>query len=110
MKYKRRPGMKQARKIGRHAKAVKNARTPEEADAIAKQLYGAKAGPEMAKAVRAGCFEPANLKSSLRGPGINKAAAATRTPAEKAAIRSNRTKVLLEPLGKELLDEQEEER
>ena len=84
---------------------IKNAGSAGEANTLALELFGAKAGPDMAAAIREGRFEIDDLMTSLSGSKetINSAAGDTRTLAERMSILGNNAKVIAAPLGKGLL-------
>lgn len=81
--------------------AVKNAGSTSEANALAMELFGAKAGPDMAAAIREGRFEVDELMATLSASGetIAKADEDTATFGETLAQFKNQSQVALEPLG-----------
>lgn len=85
---------------------VKAAPTDIEATKIAVELFGAKAGPELAKAIRDGTLEVDDLVAAMNDgrPGILETAAATNDFAEKLQIMKNRVTDALMPLGTQLFN------
>lgn len=84
---------------------IKNAKSPTEATKLAIELFGAKAGPDMAAAIREGRFELGNLTEALntsRG-AIEKADAATETFGERWGEVKNKVQIAIEPIGKAIL-------
>lgn len=90
--------------------AVKAAGSTSEANAIAMELFGARAGPDMAAAIREGRFGVEELMTTLNASGetIAKAGEDTMTFGEKFAELKNKTQLALEPLGEILLKLAEE--
>lgn len=90
--------------------AVKNAGSVSEANAISMELFGARAGPDMAAAIREGRFEVDDLIKSLNESGetIAKAGAESETFSDIMIQFKNQTQVALEPLGKILIQLAEE--
>ena len=86
--------------------AIKNAGSASEANAAAIELFGARAGPDMAAAIREGRFEIDDLLEVLAGSEetIKGAAEETRTLGERFGIMKNEAMLALEPLGEILLD------
>ncbi len=78
---------------------IKDAGSASEANAIALELFGARAGPDMAAAVREGRFELDDYFEIMDGGGdrINKAAAETTTLSEKFTLLKNRVAVAAAP-------------
>ena len=85
---------------------IKEAGTAGEANTLALEMFGAKAGPDMAAAIREGRLNLDELIASIKGSPetIEKAAKDTETVADKFAVLKNQMAVALEPLGKRLLD------
>ena len=85
---------------------IKNAGSTSEANAIALELFGARAGPDMAAAIREGRFEVADLVSTLdaSGESIIGAAEDTKSFSERLQEFKNRVLVSLEPLMMKLFD------
>ena len=79
---------------------IKNAGSTSEANAIALELFGARAGPDMAAAIREGRFEVSDLVATLdaSGESILGAAEDTKSFSEKLQELKNRVLVALEPL------------
>ncbi|MBT9154714.1 MAG: hypothetical protein DDT39_01393 [Firmicutes bacterium] len=77
-----------------------------EATSLAMEIFGARAGPDMAAAILEGRFEFEELvKQIAASPETVKAAgAATETFAEKMAILRNQVTLAVEPIGKQLVD------
>ena len=80
--------------------AIKNAGTTAEANKLALELFGARAGPDMAAAIREGRFELDDYFELMDGGGdkINTAAKQTETLGEKLTILKNRVIVALAPV------------
>lgn len=78
---------------------IKAAPTDLKANAIAFEVFGQRAGPDMAAAIREGRFKLDDLLKSMRGGNatILGTAKATNDASENFKILSNRLKVLLEP-------------
>jgi TP901 family phage tail tape measure protein len=87
-------------------KRIKEAGTAGEANAMALEMFGARAGPDMAAAIREGRLNLDELIQSIKNSPeiIEKAARDTETVADKFAVLKNQMAVALEPLGKKLLD------
>lgn len=85
---------------------IKEAGTAGEANTLALEMFGAKAGPDMAAAIREGRLNLDELIASIKASPetIEKAAKDTETVADKFAVLKNQMAVALEPLGKKLLD------
>lgn len=85
---------------------IKNAGDASTANALALELFGARAGPDMAAAIREGRFEIADLMQSIKDSPetVNGAAAATEDFAEKFARLKNRVMLVLEPLAGKFFD------
>jgi len=85
---------------------IKEAGTSGEANAMALEMFGARAGPDMAAAIREGRLNLDELIASIKASleTIEKAAKDTETVADKFAVLKNQMAVALEPLGKRLLD------
>ncbi|MGJ9460282.1 phage tail tape measure protein [Oceanobacillus sp. CF4.6] len=86
--------------------AVKNAGSTSEANAAAIELFGARAGPDMAAAIREGRFEVEDLLETLGSSKetIGAAAEDTQTLGDQFGILKNQTMEALEPLGQIFLD------
>lgn len=86
--------------------AIKAAGTAGEANAIAIEKFGARAGPDMAAAIREGRFEIAGLLDELNRSTetISTADAATETFTEKLTLLWHWVQSLLEPLGTWLVE------
>lgn len=84
---------------------IKAAGSAGEANAIALDTFGARAGPDMAAAIREGRFEIDSLLKSLSGSSetINKAAKDTDGFSEKLILLKNRAAEALAPLGEKFL-------
>lgn len=85
---------------------IKEAGTAGEANSLALDMFGAKAGPDMAAAIREGRLNLDELLNSINGSPetIEKAAKDTETVGDKFAILKNKMLVSLEPLGKKLIE------
>ena len=83
----------------RTTEAIKNAGTASEANMLALDLFGARAGPDMAAAIREGRFELDDYFDLMEGGGdrINVAAKSTETLQEKFTLLKNRLVVALAP-------------
>ena len=79
--------------------AIENAGDASEANRLALELFGARAGPDMAAAIREGRFELDDYFELMDGGGdrINAAAAETQTLGEKLTILKNRVIIALAP-------------
>lgn len=87
-------------------KQIKEAGSAGEANAIALEHFGARAGADMAAAIREGRFEIDDLMKTLGSSDetIGKAAKDTETLGDKFNKLKNNTMLALEPIGKILLD------
>ncbi len=85
---------------------IKNAKTPTEATRIAIEVFGSRAGPDMALAIREGRFSIEQLITILRDAegAIQQTTKATDGFAEQWARTKNRVMLAIEPLGKEILN------
>jgi phage-related minor tail protein len=85
---------------------IKNMGSASQATALAMEIFGARAGPDMAAAIREGRFEIDDLMKSLAGSDetINKAARDTMSFGESMAVLKNQLTLAMEPLGRVLLD------
>lgn len=85
---------------------IKNAGSASEANAIALKLFGARAGPDMAAAIREGRFELEDFKAVMEGQtnSINDTAAETETMTEKFARFRNFLTVKLAPVVEKVFD------
>ena len=83
----------------RTTEAIKNAGSASEANSLALELFGARAGPDMAAAIREGRFELDDYFDLMEGGGdrINVAAKSTETLQEKFTLLKNRLVVALAP-------------
>ena len=86
--------------------AIKNAGTTGEANALALEMFGARAGADMAAAVREGRFEVQELVTALKAAegSISRTAAETQTWEESLGALRNRIGLVLEPLGQFVRD------
>ncbi len=84
---------------------IKSTGSAGEANALALELFGARAGPDMAASIREGRFEIDDLMGTLAGSGetINAAAGDTLKLGDRLKILGNNAKVIAEPLGKGIL-------
>lgn len=80
---------------------IKNAGSTAEANKLAMELFGAKAGPDMAAAIREGRFDLGELTKQISGSGdtIKKAGKDTQDFAEKWQMFKNKVLVGLEPIA-----------
>ncbi|MBP2028691.1 TP901 family phage tail tape measure protein [Acetoanaerobium pronyense] len=85
---------------------IKEAGTAGEANALALEIFGAKAGPDMAAAIREGRLDLEELIETVKmsPETIEKAAKDTETLADKFAVLKNKMAVSLEPLGARLIE------
>lgn len=85
---------------------IKNAGSAGEANALALELFGARAGPDMAAAIREGRFEIDDLMTSLKGSKetIGDAAKDTQTLGDKLKMLKNNAMLAVEPIGIKLVD------
>lgn len=89
--------------LSRVSDAILAAKSDTEAAGIAAELFGAKAGPEMAAAIRAGTLSIEDLNASLAGTDtINQAAEDTADFAEQWTLFKNQTMVALAPLAEKV--------
>ena len=82
-------------------KAIKNAGSAGEANQIAIEAFGQRAGPDMAAAVREGRFELGDLAKGIKNSGgaIDDADKRTRTFSESWQMFKNRVLLVLRPLA-----------
>ncbi|MFC4714072.1 phage tail tape measure protein [Planococcus dechangensis] len=85
---------------------IENAGTESESTSLAMELFGKKAGPEMAKAIRDGNLSVDELLSTLDSSGetIGSAAEDTMSLADQFTLLKNNSMAALEPIGTILLD------
>ncbi len=85
---------------------IKNAGSAAEANKLAIELFGARAGPDLAAAIREGKFEIDDLVKSLKKSpkSIMKVGADTMTLSQKFKLLKNQVSLALEPLGAALID------
>lgn len=85
---------------------IENAGSASEANALALELFGARAGPDMASAIREGRFELGDLLDTVAGGSetILGAAADTADFAESWTLFKNRVLLLLEPIAIRVFD------
>ena len=85
---------------------IKNAKSPTEATAAAIALFGQKAGPDMAAAIREGRFEIGDLVKAMQSGGgaINSTAADTDDASQKMQVALNKIKVAAEPVASAVFD------
>lgn len=85
---------------------IKEAGSAGEANKLALEMFGAKAGPDMAAAIREGRFDLDGLLRSLKESPetIGKAAAETDDFRETMQLLANRIETKIEPLAKKLFD------
>jgi len=90
-----------AEALQRATEAIKGAGSAADANAIAVQIFGARAGPDMAAAIREGRFEVDELLATLEASPetIDTAAEATYTFTDRWAMVKNELAVILEPIG-----------
>lgn len=92
--------------LARVTDQIKEAGSTSEANALALELFGARAGPDMAAAIREGRFEVDELISSIKASPetVNGAAEATERFGEKFSKLKNRVTIALEPLAVGMVD------
>ena len=85
---------------------IKNAKSPTEATRMAIEVFGSRAGPDMALAIREGRFSVEQLIAVLRDAegAIQQTTKATDGFAEQWARTKNRVMLAIEPMGKEILN------
>jgi TP901 family phage tail tape measure protein len=85
---------------------IKAAGTAGKANALALDMFGAKAGPDMAAAIREGHLDLSGLLQTLKNSPdtINDAAAATMRISEKFSLLKQQMAIAFEPVGTKLLD------
>jgi TP901 family phage tail tape measure protein len=85
---------------------IKNAGSSGKANALALELFGARAGPDMAAAIREGRFEVGDLADTIANgtDTINSAAKDTESFGEKWQIFKNRVLVAIEPIASRFFD------
>ncbi len=86
--------------------AIKNAGDASEANRLALELFGARAGPDMAAAIREGRFELDDYFENLEtgGDTINAATSETETLSEKMTLLKNRVMMTLAPAVERAFD------
>lgn len=84
---------------------IEEAGSASEANALALELFGARAGPDMAAAIREGRFEIDELLASLQSSSetIEAAAEESRTLGESLTLLKNQAILAAAPLGRELV-------
>lgn len=92
--------------LERVTKEIKNAGSVSEANAKALELFGARAGPDMAAAIREGRFELGDLYKTVKSgtETITKASDDTASFSEKWQMLKNRALIALEPLAIRVFD------
>ena len=92
--------------LSRVTDQIKNAGSAGEANALALELFGARAGADMAAAIREGRFEIDSLVSTIAGGGdtINAAAADTADFAESWQLFKNNALIVIEPIAARVFD------
>jgi len=85
---------------------IKNAKSPTEATRMAIEVFGSRAGPDMALAIREGRFSVKQLIAVLRDAegAIQQTTKETDGFAEQWARTKNRVMLAIEPMGKEILN------
>ncbi|MCP4601649.1 MAG: phage tail tape measure protein [Proteobacteria bacterium] len=79
---------------------------PAEATSLAMKLFGARAGTDMAMAIREGRFEIDELMAAINESGetVTQAAIDAMTAGERWQVAMNRINVAIQPIGKELVN------
>lgn len=92
--------------LARTVDAIKNAGSVSEANAIALELFGARAGPDMAAAIREGRFAVDDLVAMMNDSSgaIAETAASTADFGEKWTLFKNRALVALQPVSTAVFD------
>lgn len=92
--------------FNRVVESIAAAGSASEANALALELFGARAGPDMAAAIREGRFAVDDLVASISGGGdtINAAAEDTNDLAEAWGIFANQLKIAVEPAATALFN------
>ncbi|TCZ76181.1 phage tail tape measure protein [Paenibacillus albiflavus] len=87
-------------------KKIQEAKTIGEATALSMEAFGAKAGPDMAAAIREGRFELGSLVDQIKNSSgaIDQTYADTETLSDKWNTFKNKMMIALEPIGKKMLD------
>ena len=85
---------------------IKNAKSPTEATRKAIELFGSRAGPDMAAAIREGRFEIGELSAALLESqgAIERNSAATKTFGDRWLETKNQVGIAIAPIGKQLLN------
>ena len=85
---------------------IKSAGSAGQANALALSMFGAKAGPDMAAAIREGRMDLSGLLKTIKDSPetINKAAADTQTFSDRMAKTKHQLAVAFEPVATRLLD------
>ncbi len=85
---------------------IKNAANPTEATRKAIELFGSRAGPDMAAAIREGRFEIGELSAALMESkgAIERNSAATKTFGDRWLETKNQVGIAIAPIGKQLLN------
>lgn len=85
---------------------IKDTKNPLEATKLAMELFGKRAGPDMAEAIRQGRFAIEDLQKTIAGSSdtILKAAGETKDFAESWTLLKNKATEAIEPLGKVVFD------
>jgi TP901 family phage tail tape measure protein len=101
-----RAGEDPAATFARVTDEIKNAGSAGEANAMALELFGAKAGPDMAAAIREGRFEIGELLDQMGDSenAIGNTAKATEDWREKLSVLTNRVMLKLGPLAAKVFD------
>lgn len=92
--------------LARVTDEIANAGSTSEANALALELFGARAGPDMAAAIREGRFEVGDLIDTIAGGegAIASAEAGTRTFGDQWQVLKNKVLAPLEPVIKAVMD------
>ena len=101
-----RDGEAPAEALSRIVDQIKAAGSTAEANQLALEVFGTRAGPDMAAAIREGRFELDDLVAGISGGSdtINQAAADTADFSEKWTIFKNRVLLRLEPIATAVFD------
>ena len=99
-------GLDPATELAKVSEAIKTAGSAGEANVAAIEMFGSRAGPDMAAAIREGRFEVGEFIAQMDagGIGILETAEATETWKEKLTLLRNKVLVKLEPLLVKFVD------
>lgn len=92
--------------LKRAQEAIKNAGTTAEANSIAFKVFGVRAGPDMAAAIREGRFDLDSLITGMKGAAgaVDDTAKSTRTLGSAFSLLKNKALVELEPVAMRVIE------